>query len=472
MTARATPAKPWSLTRRLTVWYAASTFVMLTGAASVLYWGLARNLRREDARYALAKGHELREIAARFPGRLDMLRDEIGFESAMPTLQGYAARIVAADGRVDATSPGMDREVPASAFPRVDVGAPVEWTSPSGRSYLLVSTALTADGGRVAQVALDVSRDTDLLQVQGLLLAAVVLLGTLVSTVAGFAVTRRGLRPVGHITATATTVSASRLDARLGATRWPEELAELAQVFDGMLDRLQEAFGRLSRFSADIAHELRTPLTNLRGATEVALRRPRSTDAYRDVLESSLEEYERLADLIDRLLFLARADSGMAALDRQRVSLRDAMEATREYFSSAAEDGGLTVSTTGDATLDADPVLVRRALANLVANAIAHTPSGGRIRLSAETADDRVALRVADTGTGVAPEHLAHVFDRFYRAERGSTERRPGVGLGLAMVRSIAELHGGSVVIESQPGVGTTVTLRFPTPDLPNMTAP
>lgn len=471
MTRRAAaPRAPWSITRRLTVWYAGAALVVLAVATSVLYWGLARSLRSEDNRFVLAKARELSTIATRYRDQPDMLREEIAIESATPTLEGYAARILSAAGTVEAESPGMERALPPARFPRPGLAGPVEWRSPSGRTYALFSAALTPGGGRTVQVALDVSRDSELLRVQLALLAIVVVLGTLVSGGAGYLVARRGLRPLGRITATARTVSAARLDRRLGATTWPAELGDLAHVFDGMLDRLQEAFERLSGFSADIAHELRTPLTNLRSAAEVALRQARSPDEYRDVLESALEEYARLTEMIDRLLFLARADTGAAALARERVDLRAEIETTCEYFAPLAEDMGVALVRGGGATVDADPQLVRRALGNLVANAIAHTPAGGRVTVSTESSDGRAVVRVTDTGVGIAPDHLAHVFSRFYRVPDSAASGRPGTGLGLAIVRSITELHGGSATIESRPGAGTTVTLVFPRVAPPEMT--
>ena len=469
--ARATPATPWSITRRLTVWYAGAALAVLAVAGSVLYWGLASHLRAEDDRFVLAKARELRTIATRYRDQPDMLREEIAIESAMPTLQGYAARILSPTGAVEAESPGMARDLPPARFPKPGMPGPVEWRSPAGHTYDLVGAALTPEGGRTVQVALDVSRDAEVLRVQAALLALVVVLGTLVSGGAGYLVARRGLRPLGRITATARTVSAARLDRRLGATRWPVELADLARVFDGMLDRLQEAFERLGGFSADIAHELRTPLTNLRSAAEVALRQARSPGEYREVLESALEEYARLTEMIDRLLFLARADTGAAALERERVDLGAEIGATCEYFAPLAEDAGVALLQTGGATVDADPQLVRRALGNLVANAIAHTPAGGRVTVSAESSDGRAVVRVADTGVGIAAEHLPHVFSRFYRVRDAVASGRPGTGLGLAIVRSITELHGGSATIESRPGAGTTVTLTFPPSAPSEMTA-
>ncbi len=461
MTARKRRGRPWSITRRLTVLYAGTAFLVLTAAAGVLYWGLARTLRGGEERFAEAKGRELHDIAVRFPGRVDMLRDEISVESAMPSLQSYSARILAADGTVEAVSKGMDARVPVALFPRHARG-PVEWRAADGHAYLLYSEPLAAPDGPTAQVAIDISRDTDVLDVQLALLAAVVLVGTLATGGAGYVIARRGLRPVAHIAGMATRVSADRLDDRLGGTRWPAELAELARVFDGMLDRLQESFARLGRFSADIAHELRTPLPNLRGTAEVALRKARTPEEYRDVLESALEEYGRLADLVDRLLFLARADAGAAVLQPRPVDLRVEMDAAREYFTPLAEDAGIAIETTGTAAMEADPALVRRAVANVIGNAVAHTPRGGRVTASAAFEPGWAVVRVADTGSGISPEDLPHVFERFFHAGGDGGPHRAGAGLGLAIVRAIMEMHGGAAEIESAPGAGTTLTLRFP----------
>lgn len=463
--------RPWSITLRLTVLYAASAFAILLVIAAVLYWGLSRSLRTEDGRFVLAKTQELREVAQRFPGRLDMLQNEIGFESAMPRLQGYYARVLAPNGRVEVETNHMTRLVPPAEFPPIGGSAPIEWRAPSGQTYLLYAAALLPAGARTVQVALEVSRDADVLDVQRAMLAALVLLGTLISAGAGLLVARRGLRPIGRITAAATAVSATQLDHRIGGAQWPAELSELARVFDGMLDRLSGSFTRLSRFSADLAHEIRTPLTNLRGEAEVALGRARSAEEYRRVLESALEEYDRLTGMIDQLLFLARADEGAAALSCQRLDLATELDAVCDYFTPLAADAGLNVTRTGTGPLWADPALFRRAVGNLLANAIAHTPAGGRIAIAAAPVADGVRICVIDTGIGIAPEHLPRIFDRFYRVDHAADLRRSGSGLGLALVRSIAELHGGTIEIESRPGLGTTATLLLPGEPAPHITA-
>jgi two-component system heavy metal sensor histidine kinase CusS len=285
----------------------------------------------------------------------------------------------------------------------------------------------------------------------------------LAAAAGGYVIARRGVRPIAEVTSTARRTGPSRLGERIAAEGLPAEVRELAETFNRMLGRLEDAFGRLARFSADIAHELRTPVNNLRGAVEVALGRPRTDDEYREVLGSCLEECGRLARLIDGLLFLARAEDPRAVLKTGPVDVGPELAAVRDLFDPAAAEAGvrLTVEAEPGLVVGADRELFQRAVANLTSNALAHTPAGGTVTLFAGAAAGGVRVGVRDTGPGIAPEHLPHVFDRFYRADAA---RSGGgrVGLGLAIVRGIAELHGGSVVAVSPPGQGATVTLTFP----------
>jgi two-component system heavy metal sensor histidine kinase CusS len=250
---------------------------------------------------------------------------------------------------------------------------------------------------------------------------------------------------------------------------YPFELASLAHTFNKMLDRLEESFERISRFSADIAHDLRTPVNNIRGEAEVALVRARTADEYREVLGSCLEEAVRLSDLISDLLFLARAESPLTLLRRERVNVAELLDGVRDYYQATAEDGGVSLTTAEGAEpviAELDRALVQRAVGNLVSNAVAHTPSGGSIVLATTLGTgaeaSTVRIEVSDTGEGIPPEALPKVFDRFYRVDTSRSQASGGTGLGLAIVQSIMLLHGGSVGIDSQVGQGTRVTLRMP----------
>jgi len=231
-----------------------------------------------------------------------------------------------------------------------------------------------------------------------------------------------------------------------------------------MLDRLEDSFRRLSQFSADIAHELRTPMNNMRGEAEVALSRARSVEEYREALTSCLEESVRLSDLIENLLFLARAESPGMQLKREPVQVVRDLGAICEYYEAAAAECKVTLSTRSgeEVVYPFDRSLLQRALGNLVVNALDHTPPGGAVWLSAVADRGRVRIEVSDTGCGIPAEDLPRVFDRFYRADRARSSQFGGVGLGLAIVKGIVTLHGGWTEVESQVGKGTRIVLSFP----------
>src|SRR6202041_1224528 len=228
---------------------------------------------------------------------------------------------------------------------------------------------------------------------------------------------------------------------RILAEGYPSELASLASTFNQMLDRLEESFERISRFSADIAHDLRTPVNNIRGEAEVALARGRSAREYRDVVESCLEESGRLSDLIGDLLFLSRAESPLTHLRRERVDVGELLGRLRDYFEASAADGGVVLSTTlpGEPVVaELDRSLLQRAVGNLVSNALAHTPPGGAIVLRTDVDVSAIRIEVSDTGVGIPADALPRVFDRFFRVDSSRTRELGGTGLGLAIVQSIA----------------------------------
>ena len=227
------------------------------------------------------------------------------------------------------------------------------------------------------------------------------------------------------------------------------------------LERLEGSFTRLSQFSADLAHELRTPIANMLGEAQVTLTRERSAKEYRTVIESTAAECERLSGIIDNLLFLARAESAEQQIERSLFNGRAALEKIATFYQPSAEDRHIDITCSGDAEIFADPMLFNRAAGNLVENGLRFTPRGGSIRISVSATETASKVLVSDSGSGIAPEHLPRVFDRFYRADPSRSSS--GTGLGLALVKSIVDLHGGTAAIESEPGRGTSVTLSFPT---------
>lgn len=461
-----------SITARFALLYALSTFILLAVSTSVLEWAFSSNLELDDLYYLRAKVQTLRMAANDMPRSAAVLRHEVEAEGGIYDPQQFAvfySRILDEAGNLVMETPGMGSIIPQTQFPPPDDAGKVpevmlDWESPRGRSYWLMS-ARAEHGGRpaVIQVALDDTEEVRLLHYYRRSSQAVLLLGTLIAAAIGVLVARHSLRPLRQIAQTTERITASHLNERVDPQRWPEELADLAGSFDLMLGRLDDSFRRLSQFSADLAHELRTPIHNLMGETEVALSRERKPGEYREILQSNLEELDRLTRMINGLLFLARAENPATHIERVRLDARRELEAVREFHEALADEAGISLTCDGEGQVDADPVLFRRAVTNLVSNALRHTPKAGGVRLSIQHAGDGSAVvAVADTGSGIAPEHLPRIFDRFYRPDRPGSHIPDGTGLGLAIVKSIMELHGGDARIESAPGAGTTVKLHFP----------
>jgi two-component system heavy metal sensor histidine kinase CusS len=292
------------------------------------------------------------------------------------------------------------------------------------------------------------------------MLVLVLALGIIGSAIIARVITKRGLRPLAEMTESLRRIGPHHLHERLDPASWPRELQPVAVAFDEMLARLEDSFTRLSQFSADLAHELRTPIANMRGEAEVALTRTRSPEEYREVVESSVAECERLSAIIDNLLFLARAEAAEGHIARTRFDGHAAIEKVAAYFRTIAEEHRIEIHCTGEGEIDADPALFSRAVSNLVDNALRFTPDGGKISIAVNVNANAGEVSVRDNGSGIPSEHLPRIFDRFYRVE--SSRSSMGTGLGLALVKSIADLHGGSAAVQSEVGRGTTVTLVLP----------
>jgi two-component system heavy metal sensor histidine kinase CusS len=437
-----------------------------------LYWVLVSYLEAEDNQFLADKVHVLRVILRERPDNRQSLEEEVKWEGSARHFAKYYARVLDEEGSTLIETTGMGDLITPSLFPpptgvTEEPRNGLKWTSRGGKSYLLL--AAWAELGhasrtqRQLQVALDVSREDALIADYSRKLAIVLLLGIGLSAGAGVSVARRGMRPLKEITKAAQQITATRLHERIDPAQWPKELTALALAFDEMLDRLEDSFTRLSQFSADLAHELRTPINNLMGEAEVALSRIRTPEEYQQVLESSLEEYARLSRMIDSLLFLARAEHTEARVERSLVDALQAIEAVREFHEAEADEQGVEVTCHGEAYLRADPMLFRRAVSNLLSNALQYTPRGGKVTISVKQSGDQwVEVRVSDTGLGIEPEHLPRIFDRFYRADGARSQHPQGAGLGLSIVKSIMNIHDGAVAIQSESAKGTTVTLRFP----------
>ncbi len=281
------------------------------------------------------------------------------------------------------------------------------------------------------------------------------------SGVLGWAAARRGLAPLRAMREQAQVVTAQQLSHRLPVQSMPVELAELAQSLNDMLARLEEAFQRLSDFSSDIAHELRTPVSNLMTQTQVVLSRARNGDDYRNILESNAEEFERMARMISDMLLLAKAENGLVVPNRETVQLATEVRALFDYYDAVAEEKALRLRLEGDGELSADRLMLRRALGNLLSNAVRHATPNTELRVAVSASAKAVSIAIENTGDAIAAEHLGRIFDRFFRGDPSRHRSSEGTGLGLAITKSIVTAHGGAISATSS-GTLTRFTIELP----------
>lgn len=280
-------------------------------------------------------------------------------------------------------------------------------------------------------------------------------LGILLASVLGYWVARIGLRPLTSLSLEARKLTPPRLSGRLQMTPLPPELNQFVTSFNSTLERVEQAYARLESFNADVAHELRSPLTNLIGQTQVALTRGRSAEHYFEVLQSNLEELERLRSIINDMLFLASADQGSKLTELTCASLAQEVATTLDYLDFILEDAQVQVEVHGDARVPMEKAHLRRALINLLHNAVQHTEAGQTIRVDIAGQTDHVSVGVANPGMQIASEHLPKLFERFYRVDASRANSGANHGLGLAIVKAIALMHGGSVFVHSRDGINT-----------------
>ncbi|MDO5667046.1 MAG: heavy metal sensor histidine kinase [Alcaligenaceae bacterium] len=274
----------------------------------------------------------------------------------------------------------------------------------------------------------------------------------------------QGHAPIRGMSREIAKISSDQLHVRLDESSVPAELVKLAQSFNGMLDRLEEGFKRLSDFSGDIAHELRTPITNMQTQTEVALSQARTVEQYREILYSSLEEYDRMAKMLKDMLFLAQADNKLLKPELTQVDIEAELLMQFDFFSAWAEEQGVGLTLHGKRVyLLGDRLMIRRALSNVLSNAIRHTPRGERVNVYIEyiAQSDSLSIRVQNPGDTIAAQHLPFLFERFYRPDSSRQRSGEGAGLGLAITKSIVEAHGGRITVHSRERL-TTFELNIP----------
>jgi two-component system, OmpR family, heavy metal sensor histidine kinase CusS len=453
----------------MTLLYSLSAFLMVLTASVFLHQALSHSLFHEDDELLSQK---LQNLTVRLKDPTIDMNDLGEFVGALPVWYrntSFWTRMLDNQGRLLVETPGMSGSLPIPLFKEANPnGGNSTVHSQDGRPFR-ISSAQGLWLGHVPpnvtiQMAFDLGPDEAILRKFRKKLLVVLGFALLACALGGYWIAQRGIRPVRKMADTAARIRPSTLNERLERSGLPSELSDLAATFNGMLDRLEDSFTRLSRFSSDIAHELRTPLQNLRGEAEVALSQERKPGEYREILGSFLEEYQRLSNLIDRLLFLARAENPKTYIQREELDLKKELGLLQDFYGPSAGESGiaLRVEAPEDLRAGLDRSLFQRAVGNLVENALKYTPAGGTVLLKSSNGSGNIRVEVSDTGKGIPPDQVSRVFERFYRVDPSRTPSSGGAGLGLSIVKSIMDLHAGTVEIKSQVGHGTMVTLSFP----------
>ena len=454
--------KPRSIASRLILLFTVATVLLLALGLGIFYSLVVRHASAEDNAVLADK---ISALSADFHERVPN-----AFAEELNARRGgehpaFWIRVLDSQGRTYAETPGMDQLLPPEIFPAgqtlaLAVRSPKRYRTAAKLFSLITLNEKSGAQAYTFQVAQDRSSD-ERVERDFAALFVILLSGSVLSAVfIAIIVTRRGLQPLEQMTRSLGRVDPTHLKERIAPADWPRELRPLAIAFDDMLKRLDDSFTRLSQFSADLAHELRTPVANMMGEAQVALTRDRTAGEYRETLESTIGECERLSGIVDNLLFVARVDAEREPIQQKRFDARKAVEKIAAFYQAIADDRQVTISCSGEGQIYADPDLFERAVGNLLDNALRFTPENGSIQIALSKHDGDFEVAVSDNGCGIASEHLPRVFDRFYRAE--SSRGSDGAGLGLALVKSIVDLHGGSATIHSELGRGTTITLTFP----------
>ena len=460
-----------SLATWLAMFFAAVTAAVFSVAGVHLYLAVSQQLQLRDDEFLLKTIAFLRnrleerdgaELVRLYPDRL--LDIVMGQKGVLLALRDSRQELLAASSR-DAMELPTDAPVPANHGQEAE--AIRDWHGSDGERGRMISVWVRIGDKADDRVQLIVARENKgsalVLREHRDHVLLVMLIGVLVAAFLGYVIARRGLRPVRALARAAGEITANQLGGRLRIDEAPPELEVMVRAFNNMLDRLEDSFRRLTQFSSDIAHDLRTPIGNLMIETQVTLTQQRSIPEYEALLVLNIEEYERLNRMIEKMLFLARADNAQVALHKHTISVDSELKHVAGYFEGMADEKGVTLDIDASGALVADAILFRRAVSNLVANAIHQTPIGGHVAIRGHEHDPgKFVVAVSNPGSGIPAEHLPRIFDRFYRIDDSRGESKSSSGLGLAIVKSIMTLHGGSARVESIPNGVTTFSLIFP----------
>ena len=461
--ALSSPSSRWSIAISLALWNAILGTIAIAGVTGYSYWVLIDSLDREDDELLQRRIADVENLLSQSHDdvlAMENLLRSIESTSVETPVISISLRLSLGDGKAvfsSTTSKSIPWPKTSELGSREDSDENGEWR------FITKIAGRTGPNVAIIQAALDRKHESNMLGRYRKQLYTVIFIAMIVCAVGSYIIARRALEPLRALSKLAEGICATQIEQRLIPDGYSAELRQVAIIFNSMLDRLQLSIGRLSDFSGNIAHELRTPIHRLRGEVEVTLSAERSKDTYVDTLGSCLEEAGKLSGLVESLLFLARADQPKSLLSQETLDVRSELLTIVEFFEASADDSNVCVQIRCDdsVSIKADRSLFQRAIGNLVANSLSHTKAGDSIMIEVSLSPSFCTVSVKDTGAGISESDLPFVFDRLYRGRTQLRHFDAGHGLGLCIVKSIVEMHGGNVSIESVVDQGTTVCTQW-----------
>lgn len=467
--------RPKSIVNQLTLWYSIATFLVLAFSSFFLYWNLAETLKVENDHILYEHVQTIHSILNRKEAPLESLRRRIESEWILKDFQKIYVKIQDSSGRILIQSPLLTNDLDRAIFSNLTFQSEKELLRGANRvennaDYYLI---FAKDLGKILPdyppihlyIALNSSQEEHILENYRSQLGMILTFVFLFSVIFGRQIAIRGLLPVTQMIEAVKKVKSTTLDSRIQPQNWSTEIRTLASSFNHMLERLEDAFRRLSVFSSDIAHEIRTPVSSIVGTIEVTLCKPRSIQEYQDVLESCLEEGQRISKIIESLLFVAKSENPETQINKEIVELNKEIRQILDFYEIVASEKKIRLDfvESSVAFIPVERTLFQRAVGNILSNAIEYTLPDGVITLQIVQEPKFYSIIFQDTGEGISKEHLLRVSDRFYRADPSRKPRKnAGYGLGLTITQGIMRLHQGELKIESHLHLGTKVTLDFP----------
>jgi heavy metal sensor kinase len=458
-----------SIRFRLAAWYAGVLAGILVLFSVAIYAGLSHFLRNNLRESAMKDAQEVASIVLENANESDQsaIGREVG-EHFSPESNDRAIRILGANGSPIYLSGSAQVFPPGSASSAGEQASDMSYSPPSAEEELIRTQTVSADSGKkyIIQVAASLGHTNEVLRELLAVLAIALLLATVIAVVGGFFLIRSSLKPLDNMAMWAQKITSRSLHERMPVSETGDELQQLSISLNRMIERLEEAFHHISRFSADASHELRTPLTIMRGELESAVQNPKTNPEVREALGNALEEAVRLSKIVDQLLTMSRLDAGEAFLEVSRFDFSELVRTTVEYMRLLADEKNLAlkVQAAEAVQVEGDRYRLQQVIVNLVDNAIKYTPDGGSVHVSTRAEADKAVLVVTDTGIGISAEGQAHIFERFYRTDKARSRQLGGTGLGLSIVKSIGAAHGGRVSVQSAEGRGSAFRFEIPRP--------